>query len=248
MGSDQRKIDEGTSKGGPLSLRIRFTSFFLGVLITFSLFSLAFYSFSQTSVFSALVESLELFCYRTAFLRGLETVFPLLLILSVYGLVLVMGAFGGKLNFVYYLSLLLYFPSAFAFSDIDWLELVGSSLVVRSFLSFEQVLFVGLALISCRIFLVNLFQANETKKEFLKRGESEVDGLVHKTISYGSGVLGLSIVIGVLGMFVLIIAGPVVSELLSGVPYPLLLFGFGSSFALILFLYYYLYRESILNG
>lgn len=169
---------------------------------------------------------------------------PLLLVIILYGLVLVMGAFGGKLNFVYYLSMLLYFPSAFSFSDINWLKLVGSSVILESYLSFEQVLFMGLALIGCRLFLVNLFQANEKRKEFLQRGESDVDGIVHKMIFYSSGVLGSSIAIGVFGIVVLIIGGPIVSGLLAGVPYPLLLFGFGSSFAMILFLHYYLNRES----
>lgn len=226
-------------------MKIKFTSFLLQLLITFVLFSLAFYSFTQITIFSSFIEYIELLCFRTPFLKGLETVVPLLLILSVYGLVLVMGAFGGKLNFVYYLSLLVYFPSAFSFSDINWLELFGFPVIVESFLSFEQVLFVGLALISCRLFLVNLFQSNEKKKEFLQRGESNVDGIVHKMIFYSSGLLGSSIAIGILGMAVLIVGGPIVSGLLSGVPYPLLLFGFGSSFALILFLYYYLKKESI---
>jgi hypothetical protein len=182
------------------------------------------------------------FCSSISFLQGFATYVPLVMVLIIYGLIFLLAGFGGKLNFVYYLSLLLYFPSAFAFSNVDWFMLVGFSFNLESFLSFEQVLIIGLILISFRMFLVNLFGANEIKKELNKRGESAVDGIVHKIVFYSSGLLGLSLFLGFFGILLLIIAGSALSEFLSNLGTSLF-FGLGSSIVLILFIHYYLKRE-----
>ena len=227
-------------------MKIGFTSVFLQLLITLSLFSLAFFTFTQTSVFGLLTDAIRLYCSSVSFLRSLRNILPSLLVLFAYVLVLLIGVFGGKdrLNFVYYLSIALYFPSAFAFSAVNWIEFAGSSVRLESFLSFNQVLLVGIALISCRLFLVNLLNVNLRKNEFFKRGEDEAEGIAQKLILYCSSVLGLAVVIAVIAMLALVVGEAAITGLFLGLPYPFLLFGLGSSFTLIIFLYYYLKKGS----
>ena len=218
------------------------SNFFLSLLITFGLFSLALFTFTQTSIFEGFIRIIEVACAQISFLQGFTPYAPLVLILIVYGLIFLLAAFGGKLSFVYYLSLLLYLPSVFAFSNVDWFKLIGYSVSFESFLPFELVLIFGLFLISFRIFLVNLFQSDEIKKELIKRGESSIDEIVHKIINYSAGLLGLSLILGFFAISLLIIASPALSGIISNLGLSLFL-GLGSSILLILLIYYYLKKD-----
>ena len=225
-------------------MKIGLTSYFMQFLIIFSLFSLALYTFTQTSIFSPLITGIEITVSQIPFLIGIVSFVPLLLISIIYLVILVLGVFGGRasLNFVYYSSLVLYLPSALSFSDINWLELFGVSGSIESFLPFELVLLVGMALITCRIFLVNLSSIVLKKNEFLIRGEEEVEGISKKMIVYSSGVLSLAVVVAFFAILVLFIGRDTMAEFLLVVPYPMLLVGLGSVFILIIILHYYLKR------
>jgi len=130
----------------------------LQLLSTVSLFSLAFYAFTQTSIFNLLITGLQMLCTQIPLLRSYESFLPSIFTILLYVMILLVGIFGGKgkLNLVYYFSLLLYIPVAFTFSAVNWLEILGVGLPLESFLSFNQVLLVGIALITCRLFLINL--------------------------------------------------------------------------------------------
>lgn len=217
----------------------------LQILITVSMFSLAFYTLTQTSLYDNLMLQLQTLCTRTNFLIGYESLFPILLTILLYGVIVLMGIFGGKskLNLVYNLSLLLYFPAALAFSSVDWSAVIGIPIPLESYMTFSQVLLVGIALITCRLFLNNLSQINEKKAEFLRRGENEVDDIHGKMIVCTSTVLGLAVATSITAMMVLAIGEPTASAFLATVPYAQILFGLGSTFTLVAILYYYLKQK-----
>ena len=118
-----------------------FTSFILQLSITLLLFSLAFYAFTQTTIFNMLLNEMHRVISVTPLFVGLESVIPWFMVFFVYFLVLLVGIFGGKggLSLVYYVSILLFFPSALSFSEINWLEVVGFTMRLESFLSFQLV-------------------------------------------------------------------------------------------------------------
>jgi hypothetical protein len=226
-------------------MKFQITSLLLQLSITVSLFSLAFYAFTQTSLFDQFTTALQSFGSRMPVLKDFEGFVPSIFTLLLYVITLFVGIFGGKgnLNLVYYFSLLLYFPSAFAFSAVNWIDISGTPFHLESFLSFNQVLLVGLALIICRLFLISLNRINDKKSEFVQRGETKVDGVGQNLIFYSSVVLGLSVVMAVIAMIVLVIGESAMTTFLVTLPYPQLLFGLGSIFTLLVFLYYYLKRR-----
>lgn len=225
-------------------MKFQVTSVLLQLLITVSLFSLAFYAFTQTSIFGQVTTALQSLGRQIPVIQDFEGALPTIFTLIFYAITLIVGIFGGRgnLNLVYYFSILLYFPSAFAFSAVNWIEVSGIPFHFESFLSFSQVLLLGIALITCRFFLISLDKINEKKNEFVKRGETEVEEVGQKMIVYSSAVLGLSLVMAVIAMIVLVIGESVMTPFLVTLPYPQLIFGLGSVFALLAFLYYYLKR------
>jgi len=223
-------------------MRFQVTNVLLQLLITVSLFSLAFYSFTQTSIFGQLTTVLQGIGSRLPVIQDFVGVLPSIFAIILYVVTLFVGIFGGRrnLNFVYYFSLLLYFPSAFAFAAVNWIEISGTPFHFESFLSFSQVLLLGISLITCRFFLVSLDKINEKKSEFIKRGETQIEDIGQKLVIYSSTVLGLSVVMAVVAMMVLVIGESALTTAFVNLPYPQLLFGLGSVFVLLAFLYYYL--------
>ncbi len=204
--------------------------------ITFSTFSAAIYSFSQTSLYrnlGTILLSLPRYGY-IIFLPGL-------LVLIIY---LLMFRKWKNLLVIHVLSVLFYLPSALSFSQIDLLLRIGAN--IENYLSIEATLAIGVLVIigNLLIYSLNQFKKNGSEMEEKEVSEKRIYEIFSNQSKY---LLALIIPSGGIAFFFGLFSlrfRESLSGILSRIPFPHLIVGVGSAITVLLIVIFFASRKS----
>lgn len=205
----------------------------------------AIYAFSQTTIYSILINFFAL---------GLRSLIPsfnnhqllaqAITLLTFFSISLIIGLVGkrNRIGLLCFIAFVLYIPSVEPFSKIDWLYYIGIRNTLEVHLPMVQVLLCGIIIMFCYLSLICLSRINETKRELTNRGGDvdDIDKIANSQIFFTFIVIAFAAFATLLAGGLLMIGNSALTTLIAGTGFAGLILGIGSVAVLSGLIFYYL--------